>query len=427
MCTVDYRYLRPKKAAALKEWYDSPFLLRSDLTVWSGKNATVLPLRKVPEDGFLFGRGGVVDEEGGYVPLSAIERRVQLAYPFETPEYRDQKVVYCGYMVNHWGHFLVEAVARLWYFLEQDPTVDRYVFFLNENEQREIRGNYRMFLELLGVWDKVDFISRPVTYREVIVPELAFQCRSYYSPKFLDIYNTVCANVTVNPNWPVHEKIYYTRTQLKKGQAFEFGLEALDDFYARNGYTILHPESVPLDEMIHYIRNTKTVATLSGSLPHNMLFANNGQRLEIVERCVLNNDFQTNVNRMRQLEAVYIDASIPVYTVDMVGPFIMGYTDCMARFAADNGYAPPAAEYLSEGFLKTCFVRYMKSYQDLYRYQWFMDDWYAEHADYLWEAYEAGHRVFADYLDGRKPFFWHHYFELHYWKQAVKRLLNIRR
>lgn len=424
MCTIDYRYLRPQKAAALRAWHEAPFEKREELTLWQGKNATILPLRRVESDGFLFGRGGVVDEAGNYVDLSAIPLRVQLRYPFENPAYRDEKVVYCGYLVKHWGHFLVEAVARLWYFLEKDPTIDKYVFFLNENEQREVRGNYRLFLELLGIWDKLEFINRPTTYREVIVPELGFKCRSHYSQKFLDVYNTVAESITVNPDWPIYEKLYYSRSQLQKGQGFEFGLEVLDDFYAKNGYTILYPEKVPLDEMIHYIRNSKVVATLSGSLPHNMLFASNGQRLEIVERCVLNNDFQTNVNRMRQLQVTYIDANIPVYTVDMVGPFIMGYNDCMERFATDNGYVAPKAEFTTPAYLKKCFVSYMKSYQDLYRYNWFMDDWYAEHADYLHEAYLAGHKYFGDYLDGKRPFRWHHYFELHYFKQFIKRLLK---
>ena len=32
---------------------------------------------------------------------------------------------------------------------------------------------------------------------------------------------------------------------------------------------------------------------------------------------------------------------------------------------------------------------------------------------------------FGDFLDGKRPFRWHHYFELHYFKQFVKRILGI--
>lgn len=423
MSTVDYRYLRPRKAAALKRWHDTELEIRNDLKVWRGTNATILPLRKDPA--LQFGRGGVVDSQGNYVAMSGIPGRIDLGYSFENAEYKDQKVVYCGYMINHWGHFLIEAVCRLWYFLENDSSIDQYVFFLDENENREIKGNYREFLKLLGIWDKVVFITSPTAYREVLVPELSLKCRTYYSPKYREMFDIIAGNVIPDPSWKALEKIYYSRSQLAKGIPFEFGFDMLDDFFSKNGYTILYPEKVHLGQMIFYIRNAKVVASLSGTLPHNMLFAENGQRVEILERCVINVDNQVDVNQIRDLEVVNIDANIPVYTINFVGPFIMGYTPELQRFAEDNGLLAPDAKYLTEKYYRKCFIRYMKAYKDLYRYNWFMYDWYASETDYLIEAYHAGHAYFADYLDGKKPFLWHHYFEFHYWKQFIKRLLKI--
>ena len=424
MQCIDYQYLRPKKAEALKKWVDFPVEVRTDPEIWTGENATILPLRRDPSFGLLFGKGGVVDCDGNYVDLSSIPLRVQYAYPFENPEFRDEKVVYCGYLVNHWGHFLIEAVTRLWYFMEQDSTVDKYVFFVDENEEREIRGNYREFLELLKIWDKLEIINKPTTYREIIVPELGIVCRKSYTPKLLDVFNAVADNVVADPSWETPEKIYYSRSQFAKGQPFEFGFATLDNFFAKNGYTILYPEKVPLSRMIHYIRNSKVVATLSGSLPHNMLFANQGQKVEIVERLVISDDNQTDVNRMKELQVTYIDANIPLYPIDFVGPFIMGYTPEMQRFAENMGYQPPDDEYLTESHYKKCFTQYMKAYKDLYNYRWFMGDWYGPFADSLYEGFQAGMAYFGDYLNRKKPYLWHHYFEFHYWKQFVKRLLK---
>lgn len=424
MQSIDYQYLRPKKAEALRKWCEADIEVRTEPQIWQGKNATILPLRPATEEGLLFGRGGVVDEAGNYVALSGIEDRVQFSYPFENPEYRDEKVVYCGYLVNHWGHFLIEAVTRLWYFLEKDESVDKYVFFVDENEQRTVKGNYLEFLQLLKIWDKLEIINKPTTYREVIVPELGIKCRESYTPKLLDVFNTVADNVVPDPNWETPEKIYYSRSQLAKGQPFEFGFAALDNFFEKNGYTILYPEKVPLSRMIHYIRNSKVVATLSGSLPHNMLFANNGQKVEIVERLVISDDNQTDVNRMRELQVTYIDANIPIYTIDFVGPFIMGYTPELQHFAADRGYLPPDEQYLTEKHYRKCFIQYMKSYVDLYNYKWFMQDWYAPFAESLMEGFQAGQKYFGDYLNRKKPFRWYHYFEFHYWKQFVKRILK---
>jgi len=176
--------------------------------------------------------------------------------------------------------------------------------------------------------------------------------------------------------------------------------------------------------MIHYIRHADVVASLSGSLPHNMLFAKQGQKLEIIERLVISDDNQTDVNRMKEFQVTYVDANIPIYTIDFVGPFIMGYTEQLQRFAQDRGYQPPDEKYLTRKHYKKCFVKYMKAYKDLYNYRWFVQDWYGPFTDSLNEGFEAGMTYFGDYLNGKRPFLWHHYFELHYFKQLVKRLLK---
>lgn len=422
MHNIDYTYLRPKKAEALKNWYAETVVVKKEPDIWQGKNATILPLRR--DSALLFGRGGVVDCDGNYVALSCIENRVQFAYPFENAEYQDKKVVYCGYLVNHWGHFLVEAVTRLWYFLENDETVDKYVFFVDENEQRIVKGNYLEFFQLLKLWDIIEIINKPTTYREVIVPELGLKCRSQYSPKLVKVFDAVAENVVPDPSWDTPEKIYYSRSQLAKGQPFEFGFAMLDEFFEKNGYRILYPEKVPLSRMIHYVRNADVVASLSGSLPHNLLFGNNGQKLEIVERLVISDDNQTDVNRMRELQVTYIDANIPLFMIDFVGPFIMGWTEQLQRFAADRGYAAPDGKYMTQKHYKECFVKYMKAYEDLYNYNWYMQEWYAPFAESLYEGYQAGRSYFADYLDRRRPYRWYHYFMFHYWKQFIKRMIG---
>ena len=336
MYHLEDRYLRPKKAQWLRRMYNTPFPCREDLQIWRGDHATILPLREIPNEGVLFGRGGVVDKEGNYVPLSGIENRIMRDYPVENPVYRDEKVVYCGYLVNHWGHFLVEAVARLWYAVETDEPVDKYVFFLEEGVSREIKGNYRRFFQLLNIWDKLELVSVPTTYREVIVPEIAFQCMSWYSPKFLEIFDAVARNITVDPQWPQPEKIFFTRSQFAKGNHFDFGTDCLDNYFQRNGYLVTPPEILSLDQMIHYIRGAKEVATISGSGHHNMLFGRNGQNLTIIERFVINDDHQVGINQMRQLNVTSIDANYHLYTVDTVGPLIVGYNHWLEDFTRDR-------------------------------------------------------------------------------------------
>ena len=50
---IDYRYLRPMKAAVLKSWYEEKVEIRDTLQIWTGTNATILPIRKISYDMFI--------------------------------------------------------------------------------------------------------------------------------------------------------------------------------------------------------------------------------------------------------------------------------------------------------------------------------------------------------------------------------------
>ena len=148
--------------------------------------------------------------------------------------------------------------------------------------------------------------------------------------------------------------------------------------------------------MIYQIRNAEEIATISGSAHHNMLFAQNGQRLLILERLVINVDYQVSINRMRGLGVTPIDANFHLYTVDTAGPLMLGYNHILERYISDNGLIPPDKVYCSKKYRDSCFKAYMASYQDNYRYRWHMEPWYPEIADSLYEAYEDNYPYFKE-------------------------------
>lgn len=426
MHQIDCSYLRPKKAAWLKRMYANDFVFRKDLSVWSGTNATILPLRDLQEEGLLCGRGGVVDEQGQYVALSGFPQRIGKSYSFETSVYKDQRVVYCGYLMNHWGHFLVECVNRLWYALDeaQNASVDKYVFFVDENEERTIKGNYKEFFQLLRIWDKIELVNSPTTYREVIVPEISMACMDFYSPQYLSIFDTVAANAQVDPSWQAYEKIYFTRSSFAKGNDYDFGLDSLDSFFRNNGFFLLAPETVTLSQMIFYIRNATEIATISGSVHHNMLFGQNGKKLTIMERLIINDDHQVTINRLKELKVTPVDANFHLYPVDTCGPYIVGCNHILERYMQNRQMVAPDVHFTTKTYRDACFKQYMRSYQDHYRNRWFMASWYSVICDSLYEAYEDNYPYFREYLDGDRPFLKEQRFQLHYIKQFIKRLIG---
>lgn len=423
---INYKYLRTKKAEHLREWYEEGFEEKKDLNAFEYCNATILPLRKFNGDSLLFGRGGVVDEELNYIDESAINNRIQYSYEFNDPDKQDSKVVYCGYLVNQWGHFLVEAVARLWFFVENDDdSIDKYVFFADYGKERILSGNYKEFLELLGVYNKIEIISHPTTYSCVIVPELAYKWRSYYSEYYKKIFDQIAANIKQQDYWETFEKIYLTRSSLKNISKKEIGLDMLDDYFKKNNYKIISPEKISLSYLIYLIRNAKVCASLSGSLPHNMLFAGDGQKLIIIERNVLNNEIQVDINRIKNLSVTYVDANIGIYPINLgYGPFIMTYHGRLKEFSNDYKYTEPSKKYLTKKFLNDSFKQYMKEYHRVYAYQWFMEDWEFKYVDYIKEAYDESVKYYGDYIYCRKPF---RFSQLIEWNNIIKFLKVMKR
>lgn len=301
---LDSRFLRPQKAAWTKAWYDSLQLCEKiGYNVYD--RAVIFPLKRFPEDNLLFGRGGVNDALGKYIESSAIKDRVEGNYPIEAAEFRDETAVYCGYLIKHWGHFLIEAVNRLWFFLEHDKPEYRYIFIINDGEKREVKGNYKEFFELLGIQDRIELINSATCFCNVIIPDISFNYLEFYSRQYQSIFEKVIQEALLSSSNEKEKKkkIFLSRSAFPKACSTEFGLDLLDNFFQKNGFEIIYPEQYSLKKMIVLMNNAEAIATESGSMSHNMLFCGYGQEYIIVERQTIVNRVQTSIDCVKKTES----------------------------------------------------------------------------------------------------------------------------
>lgn len=424
---LDQEFLRRKKKIAMEKWYNS-FSIRDSLTCCELTDATVLPLHKDADTALQFGRGGVVCD-GKYIQESGIEGRVGGYYEHSDEAFCDQKVVYCGALIRQWGHFLVESVSRLWYFLQNDPTVDRYVFISNRSHfqsKKEITGNYRAFFELLGVWDKIEVITVPTRFREVLIPELGYSRKYYYSKEYKELFETVAENAVKQcHHLTQEEKVFLSRSRFPKASSNEFGLNMLDNYFEKNHFKILYPEALPLHEMIWYLRHAEVCAAESGTVPHNYLFCQDEKDCIIIERQATINEIQANIDIIKDLKVSYIDGFYMVYpTLAGYGPYILGYNDLFSAFSENFGYRPPDKQFLSEKNLRNNLRKYFRAYKKAYGYHWGFEKWQLMYGDAYYEAYEDSCKVLGPYLSREKALFWTDYFDTHILKAAIKALLH---
>lgn len=347
-------FLRKRKNADYKRIYKG-LSRRENLGYEVYRNAVLIPLRKFDGDQTYFGRGGVVDGAGNYVESSAVEGRMEGAYDYSSPEYMDKKVVYCGYLTDAaWGDFLTESVARCWYILQNDLTVESYVFITESASGKlELDGNVREFFRLLGMEDRVEMIDTPVRYRELVIPQMAYSIRHYYSKQYQELFAAVIDQAVRNRGG-----IYYPKVFLSRGNwalhhtKREFGNEMLDDFFHKNGYEIIYPEALSLTQLICILQNADTVASVSGSGAHNILFGRDGQKMIIIDRTVLNNEIQVEINKIKALDVTHVDANLGFFPVGFgTGPFLYYMNSYFREFIKTNHMADPAEKFQSKEYL----------------------------------------------------------------------------
>ena len=358
-------FLRKRKNADYKRIYQG-LSKKLHLKYEVYRNAVVLPLRKFDGDKTYFGRGGVVDESGNYAKISAVEGRAEGAYDYDRCVYMDKKVVYCGYLTNAaWGDFLTESVARCWYFLKNDQTIQAYVFVTESvSGVSAPEGNIREFFRLLGMEDKLEILHEPTKCREVVIPQMAYSIRHYYSVQYRKIFATVIEQAMQYRGETYHQKVFLSRGNWTQNSTkYEFGNEMLDDFFRKNGFEIIYPESLSLTELICILQNADTVASVSGSGAHNILFGKDGQKMIIIDRTVLNNEIQVEINKIKDLDVIHIDANLGFFPVGFGrGPFLYFMNSYFREFVKIYHMKAPAERFQSKEYLCNNLGNYFKAY-----------------------------------------------------------------
>ena len=303
------------------------------------KNATVFVSDTFEET-------GVYDENGNLCSESILLRKTNelpksIHKNIHGIDFIDETVIYlgCCYLMQHFGHFLVEGMART-YALLYKKYQNIKVVVAYENKIA-MPGYVRMFLNALGVRDKdIIVIYKPTRFARVFVPVQAMNAGLYISPIMNRVFDTVALNLA-DKKCKTYDKIYLSRSAMNDGRTF--GEKTVEKIFEKNGYKIIHPEKLALGQQIALARGAREMAGTAGSALHMALFMKpNGRVIQIKRNSdnTDNIDIQKIICDLRKLDLVWVFGSIeenptPHYTQI---PQIIGITKNMLDFFDDNGF-----------------------------------------------------------------------------------------
>lgn len=267
------------------------YCLDRPMIVQTVSRGIVLPQKEV-ESGPMWGLGGVCDEHNQFVALSAYDGGWAThggAYQWQEEYDMDCDVVYFGMFFNHWGHFLIDLMGRLWYFVQNREKPIKLVYLGDEEPQ----GNFLEVFSLLGIpSENLIHVTEPTRFRTVIVPE--FSCKScvWYTKEYQSIFDAMIARVTEEGYAPEGlkdiSKIYFSRLSFGKARASEFGEQYIARWLKLNGFTAVGPETLSVRDQIYIWNHAEEIACLDGSIPMGIAFSDNPElKLTIMHKTSL--------------------------------------------------------------------------------------------------------------------------------------------
>lgn len=347
--------------------------LEKELKVEKFNNAYILPAnQECNHYNTLWGTGGVLDDNKNYIEISAqfahnMANRLYGKYDFNEEDVliSDEKVIYFNHFNPHWGHYLIDIIGRLWYFLDKDIQDYKIAYSCKKGENYPIKGNYLELLNLIGINESQLIMVNEVTkFKEVIIPESSIFPGKYYTKEYKKIFDKIVDNCNVT--FSKDNKIYCSRSQFKVANRKEVGEEKIEKVFNDNGYQSVYFEKMGVKEQIDIINSAKEIVCVSGTLPHNILFARNNPKLIILNKTYLLNMHQFLVNQVINIDVTFVDIHISIKPVLYgLGPFIMTITDNFKNYCKDNNLKCVESVNYNIG-IKTkiwYYMRYLISYR----------------------------------------------------------------
>lgn len=258
--------------------------------------------------------------------------------------YVNEDVIYLGDIVDCWGHFITDALSKLWVWdtVAFKSLMDKgvkVVCTISYKTVNQCPTSLRQVLKLAGVDCEVEIVQTSTQYRKVYIPDNSLfmkNKRRHYTLEYKKVVDKIIAQVPVDQRYTRYDKIYLSRTHFINKNA-DFGEKPIEKIFKSLGFHIIHPQEYSFFDQIAMLQSAKTVVSTAGSLAHNSVFCKEGTDVIILRKVFASQDYQQMINEVKNLNVTYIDAHLSLFVNDNpgLGPFFLYVNDNLVRFVKD--------------------------------------------------------------------------------------------
>ncbi|GAA2015552.1 glycosyltransferase family 61 protein [Brevibacterium samyangense] len=199
------------------------------------------------------------------------------------PRHLDGSWFYGGHWMNHFGHFIIEALPAIGLHRPGYAGLLFHRFIWNgepSSWQREL-------LRLAG-WDPSTPISivggepgPQVTVERVSIERRPVVLGLVASKRAVEIWQEVARRASAEATAEIghHPKVYFSRTHLNHDNRFTRNDRVLEDRMAERGFHVVHPQELPVAHQLALAANAEVIAGIAGSNLLLSAFAPAGTRI----------------------------------------------------------------------------------------------------------------------------------------------------
>ena len=222
------------------------------------KNTLLLPI--------LNARGGLYTK--GYLVKQSLLFRSwgQIHFPVAYSGqniYSNEEILYGGQLFSHFGHFILESLARVWYLREY-----RDIPIAWSARGEKLYAYQQEILDFLGISICPILVEEPTVFRKIHLPEPGYIIQNIFQTGHMKALSVIEPSNIIK-----EKKVYVSRSKLTEcgGATNEKELEGK---MAQEGWEIFHPQDYPVSHQLREISSAEYICGISGSAFHSLIFLN---------------------------------------------------------------------------------------------------------------------------------------------------------
>ena len=282
--------------------FDTLSILRQCQAMWGGYEIIherpsvsevrdVIALPTAPDGAWgIFTRSGraldeAIDRHGPNASIGDRKTQVPISVVRSALHTIDEPCIYGGFVNIHFGHFIVNTLARLWPLIDKSNEKYKIIYHGQGTPSDWFRISFiKDIFSALGITeDRIVFVEHPTVISCLIVPHPSFQEQSFAHRAFGQLCRMIGDNILGDhpkTQDAIETPVYISKVNLTAGVGRFANEKAVTDILAASGIEIVYPETMKLRDQIALFRDRQTILGTTGSAFHNLVFV--GSRANII-------------------------------------------------------------------------------------------------------------------------------------------------